>query len=930
MIRLEHPGLLIAALPVALSILILLRRGRRSDASIRRAVSLAVRAILLTFLALALSGPSHVRTLFRPSDVVFALDVSDSVSDPALEKAVSAVESASRDVSARGGWSALLLFAGRAAAARPPAPEPIVFTEDLRTHVFGRRAEAQARSAAERGIPSPSDLGALAGQRQALDPLQTKVSSAILLAKTFYRAGADSRTIVLTDGYDSDPAKNPAAGEDVMLVRLPDLPVLDVAVRGIRIPLAVRAGEPFDADIEIHSTAARDISLWVTIDDLSSSEITTRSAVPPGKTSLRIRNIQSVHPLSHGLHRVRAVVSAEGDEEPRNNWASAALAVVGKSRLLLVEGSPGDAEGLSRILTAQGIEFELASLTRISSWDSEWDAWAAIALVGVAPSRVPESAVDALTRYLENGGGLLFAGPARPPERSSNGEAFARLLPVELLPPAAPRGGTDEPSQADPPPARPKNPRSEPRRVLAPSIALLLVIDKSGSMAGDNITICKEAAIGAAETLSDKDFIGLLAFDSKSEWVLEFTEAHRADLIRSRVLRLFADGGTDVYRAMLEAQRAFREDPRARSAGIRHLVLLSDGKTRPDNFEKTVREMAEDGVVVSTVCVVSPDGFEDRLMRKIAEWGGGRAFFANSFNDVPKIFTDEVNFIVRKARRDVEEKAPADAPPVPAEPEPRTPDRAPKPAAHAESIEVRFKDEHEVLRGIPRAAPPPPLKGLMPAKPRPTSYVPLASADDAPVLALWRFGLGRSAAWLSDIGGSGTARWSDWQATPKLFAQVVRHLFNAVEDVDLAAGVRAERRGAGVDFWIDPGIALHQVAPGRRPLEAVPQFDGTRHAFLPWSEPGVAHRVSITRTRGDVMESLPAEFVLPYAREIACPPDRPPPFSNWPAAPFALDELASALPVRSRPESARVDLAGWCILLALALLPVDVAVRRVR
>jgi uncharacterized protein with von Willebrand factor type A (vWA) domain len=46
-----------------------------------------------------------------------------------------------------------------------------------------------------------------------------------------------------------------------------------------------------------------------------------------------------------------------------------------------------------------------------------------------------------------------------------------------------------------------------------PSLAMMLVIDKSGSMSGEKIDLAKEAAVATVEVLTDRDYVGVLAFD---------------------------------------------------------------------------------------------------------------------------------------------------------------------------------------------------------------------------------------------------------------------------------------------------------------------------------------------------------------------------------------------------------------------------------
>src|SRR5690554_7926649 len=93
-----------------------------------------------------------------------------------------------------------------------------------------------------------------------------------------------------------------------------------------------------------------------------------------------------------------------------------------------------------------------------------------------------------LDQYVkELGGGLLVAGgDASFGPGGYYGSYLEEILPVEF---------------------EPKKKRE------TPSLALMLVIDKSGSMAGDRIELAKEASKAAVKILGKNDKVGVIAFD---------------------------------------------------------------------------------------------------------------------------------------------------------------------------------------------------------------------------------------------------------------------------------------------------------------------------------------------------------------------------------------------------------------------------------
>ena len=129
-------------------------------------------------------------------------------------------------------------------------------------------------------------------------------------------------------------------------------------------------------------------------------------------------------------------------------------------------------------------------------------------------------------------------------------------------------------------------------------------------------------------------------------------------------------------------------------------------------------------------------------MSQVADWGQGRYYFANDSESVPRIFTSETILVARTL---VEE--------------------------HTFVPSVR--QDHEVLRGIePQELPP--LRGYVLAYPKPAAEVLLVSDKADPVLAVWRYGLGRTAAFTADLRGRWGKAWVEWEDFGKFASQLVR------------------------------------------------------------------------------------------------------------------------------------------------------------
>ncbi|MHC4605425.1 MAG: vWA domain-containing protein, partial [Planctomycetota bacterium] len=434
--------------------------------------------------------------------------------------------------------------------------------------------------------------------------------------------------------------------------------------------------------------------------------------------------------------------------------------------------------------------------------------------------------------------------------------------------------------------------------------------------AGTNIRLAREACLQAAEALSPRDVVGVVGFDTKPAWVAEFTQADDLAALTDRVQRLLAGGGTDVHAALVQANHIMSQKALA-SFGIRHVVLFSDGETPQADFASVIARMRESSVTVSTICIASGE-FDTQLMSRIAASGGGRFLFTNSFRNLPRLFVEETRRIVGEAV-----KKEGKAPPMPRPEEDPGPPEPGAPTGTGRTIVVAVRDEHDVLRGIDRDAIPP-LDGALAGKARATAFVPLAAEDGTPVLAAWRYGLGKVAVWTSDLRGRWSAKWLEWKDAPKIFSQLVRYLSGPAEVQAIADRLRIERRGRDVTVRFS-GADDSETIRGLPLRRSGDTWMGT----LRLDRAGEVMPLRFVWNRGDRVERLSTAVAM------GCEPEFDPRFGDVIRASVprervvALDALPSlTLPGRAAP--VRRDWTPWLLLAALLLLPVDVVLRRVR
>jgi uncharacterized protein YegL len=169
-----------------------------------------------------------------------------------------------------------------------------------------------------------------------------------------------------------------------------------------------------------------------------------------------------------------------------------------------------------------------------------------------------------------------------------------------------------------------------------PEVALIIVLDKSWSMAGAVMELCKAAAQAAIDVLSDEHKVGVVTFNDGLNWDVTVRNVGKnREAIRKAVAAIEPSGHTLIFPAVEQAYLALK-DVRARA---KHVVLLSDGRSYPDDYEGLVKKMVEAKMTVSSIAVGPAADVE--LLTNIAKWGKGRSYAVQDAKEVPQIFVKE-------------------------------------------------------------------------------------------------------------------------------------------------------------------------------------------------------------------------------------------------------------------------------------------------
>ncbi len=760
----------------------------------------------------------------------------------------------------------------------------------------GDRLGVVVAGATARVAQGPQATGTPRLDDHPVDAQASDLAGALETAAALAAPGRSTRIVLASDGEatGTDPHRS-AARLALLGARLDVLPAArppgaDAAIVAVDVPGELRQGEGFLGAVQFSGDRAEKRAWRVRRDGTEIAGGTVE--LQPGRTATVAF---ADRPSTPGLAAYVVELDATDDRQPANNRARAWLRVAGGERVLVVggDGRPGN---IDAALAAAGIATTRRAAGPLALADLL--ACQAVVLADVPADAVGRGGMLTLARWVQHlGGGLVMTGG-----RQSFGLGGWYRSPVEPILPVS------------------LEVRDE-HRVL--SVAMVIAIDRSGSMSAtipdgrQKIELAAEGAAAAIELLGPRDRIAVLAVDTAPHDVLPMTRVDDPKRLANDVIGMeSAGGGIYVYTALAAAGAELLRC----EAGTRHLLLFADAADaeEPGDYVNLLADLRKQGITVSVVGMGSDTDSDAAFLIDVAKRGGGRIAFAADPADLPRLFAQETVLVARNPW--VDQRV------------------APQPRGGAlQAVLGRAPDA--LLAAWPE------IPGYNLSYPRPRAEVLAWCPGDprAPALATWTVGTGRSAALPFPCDAADATAFTTWPGYAPLLAATARWAAGAVGAAPLAiqvrrhggtAEIRVELDRQRAEEWlgVQPELLLVSDDPHVDPLALplLPLDDVTWTAEFQLN----GERPVIPAVRLGTTSLLGPALALPMPAEVAPRRDLPPGVD-------VLAELARAtggsvrgdlLGIWDNPASRGVarELAPWIVGVAVGLLVLEIALRRLR
>jgi len=712
----ESPKLLLLILPAVALLLWIESRSTHPMSGLRKRLLLVVRALGVMLALAALAGPARVTQTGRKA-LGIIVDASQSMGEEGLARA--AAEAARVRGAVGGGIDSFVVQLGAQPEILPEGSTPAM------------QAEWQKKHGGD-----------------------SHYAAAIEYAEALFPPGASRNILLIGDGHETRGSLLTAAREAAVAgIKLHALPVSGPRKPDARlIALTPNRTRLFEgASLSLKATFESTLEGNATLKLYENGiEVEKRPVVLQPGTVQEV--VFARTPSTRNTFQYRAVLDGvQGDTLPGNDSALAIVDVRGRLRMLYIESDVSEGRYLMQAMEKEGIELDLRQPGNLAISFDQLGGYDGVILSDVPAHQLGEPLMNSLRDYVDKlGGGLIMLGGP-----GSFGVGGYYRSPIEEVLPVRLKAPDEEEKQ---------------------SAAVAIVMDRSGSMAGEKLEMAKSAAIATAEVLGHNDSLGVWAFDSEAHVVAPMTRLTSTNAVAGQIAAVASGGGTNL----LPAFQLGREALLRTKARVKHMIILTDGQTAGAGYEQLAAQCRGEGLTISTVAI--GEGSHVALLQAIASSGGGQGYNTLDASGITRIFTQDTLMHTGRMIRE-------------------------------EPFEPQLKEKHPILAGFEKWDSPT-LLGYVKTTRRNSAQVPLVTETGDTLLAHWRYGLGKATAFTSDAKSRWASLWiARWSGYGRFWAQVLRETARAPQGrlMDLSTQMEGDEARIVVDLLADAGTRANDA-----------------------------------------------------------------------------------------------------------------------
>ncbi|MFA6244214.1 MAG: glutamine amidotransferase [Candidatus Hydrogenedentales bacterium] len=586
---------------------------------------------------------------------------------------------------------------------------------------------------------------------------QTDIAAALRLAMAAFPQGYMRRIVVLSDGNETyGSALEEAKLAQAAGVSVDVLPIVlgdqpEVRMREVSSPNRVNADEPFKLRVVVEADQDSQATLR-----LYQRGREGRQLMQTAPVTLQKGDNAFLLPLelsNPGFYEYEAIVESTSDTTYANNEGRSFSVVYGEPSVLYIDADWEHSQRLLPALQAEGVRVTQGDLGSMPTSLAQFQNFDAVVLSNVSATDLSTDQLNALEAMVRDLGiGLVMIGGP-----NSFGAGGYHQTPVER--------------------ALPLNMDLTQRKVL-PQGALVTILHTCEFPDGN--AWARAIAMSALEVLSSQDLMGAIAYDWEQgeSWLYELQPVGDKSAMRAALNTTRIGDMPDVAPTLKQAYDALKDC----SASVKRVIIISDGDPGAPQAS-LLKDLADATISVSTICINPHQQSDQDMLRWVAYQTGGNYYYVTDPRKLPQIFTKEAAVVKRGL---VVEK-----PFVP-----------------------KVTYDSEILRGIaPDAFPS--LLGYVATTPKDSAIVSMISQDDDPILAQWRYGLGKSVAFTSDVTSRWAPDWLNWEGFDQFWSQTTRWALRETSPASFSVDTRV-KDGKGhvrIDAVDDQGRFVNFLRP---------------------------------------------------------------------------------------------------------------------